>query len=119
MLEFENPRVHISINQAPEISTYTATGGGGSNARIKERNRNRHGTRIRQMLENVKHVYDRLKSKPLPNNIIRDSGTYVEFSSALGHDLIAESLHKVRSGIELLSIKKKRKLTQKLTKMNI
>jgi hypothetical protein len=94
---------HIRITDEPQISTYTATGGGGTGPRIKERSRNTHGSRIRDMLNNIKHISERLKEKPLPENITRDEGTYVEFFSHIGHDLIADSLHRTRSGIELLN----------------
>lgn len=102
MLNPESRSDHLTISEGPNIDSYTASGSGGTGPQIKTRTRNQHGIRIKNMLERVKHISDRLKDKALPENISRDDGTYIEFCSPVDYDLIADSLHRTRSGIELI-----------------
>lgn len=101
---------HILLRQAPEVNQYTALGGGGADKEIRVRSLNEHGNRVKQMLNQVKSISEKLAKRPLPENIDRDDGIYVEFESAIGYDLIVDSLHKAQSGIDLLKVDKFKKV---------
>lgn len=96
---------HIFLNSQPEVAPYKSVQTSGSSPRIPGRNRLPHSQRLinelKAIWENVAIRTAQREAISLPSR----EGTYLEFRSQAGSELITKSLEDVRQGVRLLNIR--------------
>ena len=72
---------------------------------IPERNRQIHAQYLRKRFDTIKAENTKVKQQMTALSLPARRGTYLEFSSALGYDLVSKSLENQKKGIRLLNIR--------------
>ena len=72
---------------------------------IPERNRQIHAQYLRKRFDTIKAENTKVKQQMTALSLPERRGTYLEFSSALGYDLVSKSLENQKKGIRLLNIR--------------
>jgi hypothetical protein len=89
----QNPRSHIKFEGFSSSLPYTYPRNNFPPAAgVRERNRNMHGSRLLQQLQNIRDRFDLPNDLTLPDGIVRDDATYVDFISEWGFPLKFDSL---------------------------
>lgn len=97
---------HIIIPQEiKEAIGYSPIGIGGSAFSIPERNRQEHAQYLQKRFDAIKAENTKVKQQMTALSLPARRGTYLEFSSALGYDLVSKSLENQKKGIRLLNIR--------------
>ncbi|WP_299989268.1 S8 family peptidase [uncultured Pontibacter sp.] len=96
---------HIFLEGIAEASVYRPRQQQGSRPRIPERNRVSHSEFLDNRLREAWSDVDRTNSDRAAVALPIRSGTYLEFKSGLGYDLITKSLEDQRKGIRLLNVR--------------
>lgn len=102
---------HLRLVNRFVTQHYAPRPGRGATLHLLQRERAQHGNRILGELENLRPVLEERKLARMALNIDAPDGLAVEFRSADGFDLVFESLDVIRSGIELLNVRKQNGLT--------
>lgn len=96
---------HIFLNDWSESLSYTSHKQRGAEPRIPQRNRILHSQRLINTFQTIwEQVKERTQERGAVSLSSRD-GTYLEFSSQTGNDLITKSLEDIRQGVRLLNIR--------------
>nr|WP_315000099.1 S8 family peptidase [uncultured Capnocytophaga sp.] len=97
---------HIIIPQGiKEAIGYSSIVSGGGRSFIPERNRQIHAQYLRKRFDTIKAENTKVKQQMTALSLPARRGTYLEFSSALGYDLVSKSLENQKKGIRLLNIR--------------
>lgn len=96
---------HIFLNNLAEVSAYTSTQQGGEKSRIPHRDRIEHSQRLISALNTIWAQAQIRTSQRTAISLPNKYGTYLEFKSQAGYDLITKSLEDVRQGVRLLNIR--------------
>ena len=97
---------HIIIPQEiKEAIGYSSIVSGGGRSFIPERNRQEHAQYLRKRFDAIKAENTKVKQQMTALSLPARRGTYLEFSSALGYDLVSKSLENQKKGIRLLNIR--------------
>ena len=97
---------HIIIPQEiKEAIGYSPIGIGGSAFSIPERNRQEHAQYLQKRFDAIKAENTKVKQQMTALSLPARRGTYLEFSSALGYDLVSKSLEDQKAKIQLLNIR--------------
>lgn len=97
---------HIIIPQGiKEAIGYSSIVSGGGRSFIPERNRQIHAQYLRKRFDTIKAENTKVKQQMTALSLPERRGTYLEFSSALGYDLVSKSLENQKKGIRLLNIR--------------
>jgi hypothetical protein len=91
---------HLFLSGPSYTREYTSTSRRGPTHRIPDRDRSRHGAFVRQQLEAAWAQEDQKMAVSYTDR----KGTYLDFFSEPGFDLMAKSLETVKSGIRLLGV---------------
>jgi hypothetical protein len=95
---------HIFIRDQAIKEKFISPKSGGGSARIPERERGQHSTRLLrkfdQMWREKASQIEERTTQSIPSN----TGTYIQFTSALDSDLLTKSLENISNGIRLLNI---------------
>ena len=83
---------HIIIPQGIKRDMDYSSGGGGGRAFIPERNRQEHAQYLQKRFDTIKAENTKVKQQMTALSLPARRGTYLEFSSALGYDLVSKSL---------------------------
>ncbi|MGB3466674.1 MAG: S8 family peptidase [Cyclobacteriaceae bacterium] len=100
-----NNYAHIFINNVPEVTPFTSIPASGSKPRIPNRNRISHGERLTNELQSIWQNVASQNSQREAISLPTKDGTYLEFRSQTGSDLITKSLEDIRQGVRLLNIR--------------
>ncbi len=93
---------NIFLDQTTEAIPYVSSGRSGK-MKLPNRSVSSHAAMIQKKL---KDCYDRSITQKQVAAIRYKGGTYLEFSSASGYDLVTKSLENIKQGIRLLNIRK-------------
>lgn len=93
---------HIFLTAAPPATPFSNPRHGGGAPRIRERDRFQHGAYLRERLENAWKEVEQRQAVA----VVERHGSYIDFISDPGHDLILKSLEDLRSGIRLLNVRR-------------
>ncbi len=93
---------HIFLSGPNQTQRFTNPRRGGSLFPIKDRNRGEHSYYLQQRIEEAWRAANERRSVSL----VEKYGTYIEFISEPGFDLIVQSLEARHSGIRLLNVRK-------------
>ena len=96
---------HIIVPQGIKRDVNYSSGGGGGRAFIPERNRQIHAQYLRKRFDTIKAENTKVKQQMTALSLPARRGTYLEFSSALGYDLVSKSLEDQKAKIQLLNIR--------------
>jgi len=96
---------HILLADNKISENFTQPRGGGRDPHLSPRDRQIHSERLLQKFEQIWAEKERINQTRMAEGIATREGTYLEFVSAAGFDLITKSLEDKRLGIRLLNIK--------------
>lgn len=96
---------HIFLSDWLESLSYTSHKQRGKEPRIPHRDRVSHSQRLINTFQRIwEEVKQRTQEREAVSLTSKD-GTYLEFSSQIGNDLITKSLEDIRQGVRLLNIR--------------
>ena len=97
---------HIIIPQGIKRDMdYSSKVSGGGGSSIPERNRQLHAQYLQKRFDAIKAEDTEVKQQMIALSLPARSGTYLEFSSAVGYDLASTSLENQKAEIQLLNIR--------------
>ena len=96
---------HIFLNNRPEVTPFTSVPASGAKPRIPVRNRASHSQRLINELQAIWADVAKRTAQREAISLSSKEGTYLEFTSQTGNDLITKSLEDVRQGVRLLNIR--------------
>ncbi len=96
---------HIFIQGNVSTEKYKAPSAMGPKPRIPVRDRATQSERLLNQFAEIWQQKSQLKQQRNAEQIATREGTYIQFTSAAGHELITKSLEDLRKGIRLLNIK--------------
>ena len=96
---------HIFLADNKISESFTQPRSGRGDPHLSQRDRLIHSERLLQKFEQVWAEKERINQTRMAEGIATREGTYLEFVSAAGFDLITKSLEDRRLGIRLLNIK--------------
>jgi hypothetical protein len=97
---------HLFLPNIAQALSYTAPASGFSRTRLPHRARQEHGAKLRAELNAVWREAEQDKRGRKAISLPVRDGTYLEFTSQAGFDLITKSLEDLRQNIRLLNISK-------------
>ncbi|HMU34605.1 MAG TPA: S8 family peptidase [Pyrinomonadaceae bacterium] len=109
---------HILLADNKVSERFTPPSGRGE-ARLSVRDRALHSQRLLQKFEQIWAEKERVNETRTAEGLATREGTYLEFISAAGYDLITKSLEDRRSGIRLLNIKQEGDAEQSQVKATV
>lgn len=96
---------HIIIPQGIKRDIDYSSRGGGGRPFIPERNRQEHAQYLQKRFDAIKVENTEVKQQMTALSLPARRGTYLEFSSTLGYDLVSKSLENQKKNIQLLNIR--------------
>lgn len=96
---------HIFISGNVRSEKYRAPSAMGAKLRIPVRERATQSQKLLNQFDEIWQQKEQLQQQRSAEQIATREGTYIQFTSAFGHDLITKSLEDLRKGIRLLNIK--------------
>ena len=96
---------HIFLSGLADTIFFTPPGARGR-VRLPDRNRQRHGAKLQRELTNAWKIAKKAQKDRAAISLPTRDGTYLEFRSQAGHDLITKSLENLAQKIRLLNIRK-------------
>jgi hypothetical protein len=96
---------HIFIQGNVSSEKYRAPSGMGAKPSIPVRDRATQSQKLLNQFEAIWQQKSEIQQQREAEHIATREGTYIQFTSAAGHDLITKSLEDLRKGIRLLNIK--------------
>jgi hypothetical protein len=103
----DNRLPHLFIKDPAKTELYRhPVSGGGSEFRLPPRNRKTHGRKLLSQLQRLRHEAEAVGKEQAAFGIGIENGIYVEFESEPDFDLKSESLEAIRSGIELVNVRR-------------
>ncbi len=96
---------HIFLNTRPEVAIYKSAQSGGKKPAIPHRNRILHSHKLISQFQSIWQDVANRTAEREAISLPSKEGTYVEFKSHAGNDLITKSLEDVRQGVRLLNIR--------------
>lgn len=96
---------HIIIPQEIKRDIDYSSRGGGGSPFIPKRNRQEHAQYLQKRFDAIKAENTEVKQQMTALSLPARRGTYLEFSSTLGYDLVSKSLENQEAGIRLLNIR--------------
>lgn len=96
---------HIFLSGNVSSEKYRAPSAIGAKPNIPVRNRLTQSQKLLSQFDDIWHQKGQLQQQRNALQIATRQGTYIQFTSAAGHDLITKSLEDLRKGIRLLNIK--------------
>ena len=100
-----NKYEHIIIPQGIKRDMDYSSMGGGGRPFIPERNRQEHAQYLQKRFDAIKAENTEVKQQMTALSLPARRGTYLEFSSTLGYDLVSKSLENQKKNIQLLNIR--------------
>lgn len=97
---------HIFLNNAARPEPFTSFGSGGGGATLPTRERVTHSEHLIRRFEAIRNQEDADRSNRTARSIPTRSGTYLEFESEVGYELLTKSLDSPSKGIRLLCVHK-------------
>jgi len=94
---------HIFLGRSGQPTEFTSPPTRGAEFRIPPRDRVSHSEKIRKQLEAAWQTAMHRAEQRTAVSVPTKQGVYLEFESALGHDLVTKSLEDRRSGMRLLN----------------
>ncbi len=102
---------HIFLAGPTRTQGFTSPRQGGAAPRIPVRDRDSHSRRLQQQLQQAWNEVDQRQAVVH----VERQGAYIEFESSPGFDLEIKSLEHIKSGIQLLNVRKEGEGTEKRT----
>jgi hypothetical protein len=99
------PYKHFFIQGNVSSEKYKSPSAMGAKPRIPVRDRATHSERLLNQFAEIWNQRRQLQQLRNAEQIATREGTYIQFTSNAGHDLITKSLEDLRKGIRLLNIK--------------
>lgn len=96
---------HIFLSGHVNSEKYKARSQGGNPPNIPQRDRATQSQRLLNQFAEIWQQKGQLEQQRSVEQIATRDGTYIQFTSAAGHDLITKSLEDLRIGIRLLNVK--------------
>lgn len=96
---------HIFIQGNVSSEKYRAPSAMGAKPRIPVRDRATQSQKLLNQFDEIWQLKEQLQKQRSAEQIATREGTYIQFTSSAGHDLITKSLEDLRKGIRLLNIK--------------
>ncbi|MCA9400698.1 MAG: S8 family peptidase [Candidatus Omnitrophica bacterium] len=97
---------HIFLSHLAQAISYTPPPGGNGQKRLPHRNRSQHGERLQRELDAAWNEARRIQESRGAVSLPARDGTYLEFRSQSGHDLVFKSLEDLKQKIRLLNVRK-------------
>ncbi len=96
---------HIFVSGTAEVNPYTSSASGGRRPVLQARNRAGHGEAVQIKLEAARQATLERSESRTAFSLPTRQGTYLEFESAPGSDLITKSLENRGKNIRLLNVR--------------
>jgi len=96
---------HIFLNTQPEVTSYTSVQTRGKKPNIPQRDRFSHSQRLVRVFKTIWEEVANRTAKREAVSLPTREGTYLEFKSQAGSDLVTKSLEDIKQGIRLLNIR--------------
>lgn len=96
---------HLFLPDIKESIPFTSTSTGGKQVRIPDRNVTTQSQKLIAKFNSIWESVEQERTQRAAVSIRSREGTYLEFKSAAGFDLVTKSLEDVRQGIRLLNIR--------------
>ncbi len=95
---------HFFIRDNVTIDKFKTPRGGSDSTSIPSRSRAPHSRKLLRQLQEIWRVKEEQNQSREAESIPSNRGTYIQFTSALDHDLVTKSLESISQGIRLLNI---------------
>lgn len=95
---------HLIISDQVTTDKFKTPKGGSDNTLIPQRSRAHHSQKLLHQFEQIWRESKSINQGRTAQSIPSNHGTYVQFTSALDHDLVTKSLESISNGIRLLNI---------------
>jgi hypothetical protein len=105
---------HIFLSGLADTIFFTPPGARGR-SRLPDRNRQQHGAKLQRELKKAWKTAKKVQKDRAAISLPTRDGTYLEFRSQAGHDLITKSLENLAQKIRLLNVRQEGQGDEKVT----
>lgn len=97
--------LHIFIQNGADPRQFRSPKQVAKGPRIPHRDRNLHGQYLKNKFDDIWQRVQQISTQRMAVSLQTREGTYLEFSSRAGYDLISKSLEDIRKGVRLLNVR--------------